>query len=143
MPANPRFVFDTNVIISAALLKGSVSRRAFDKALGSGKLLVSTETVEELNDVLARPGFAKYLTEDERLEFLAVLLCETELVEVTHHVDACRDARDNKFLELSASGEADCIVSGDEDLLVLHPFQGISIVSPRDFLDDVWQDEIQ
>jgi len=62
MPAKPRFVFDTNATISAALLKGSVSRRAFDKALDGGKLLVSTETVDELNDVLGRPDFARYLS---------------------------------------------------------------------------------
>lgn len=141
MPAKPRFVFDTNAVISAALLKGSVSRKAFDKALGSGKLLVSAETVEELNDVLARPDFARYLTEDERLQFLAVLLRETELVGITSQIDASRDARDNKFLELAVSGTADCIVSGDQDLLVLHPFQGVPIVTPRDFVDDMWQDE--
>lgn len=143
MPAKPRFVFDTNAIISAALLKGSVSRRAFDKALGSGKLLVSTETVEELNDVLARPGFGRYVTEDERLEFLAVLLREAELVEITHLIHACRDARDNKFLELAISGVADCIVSGDQDLLVLHPFQGVPVVTPRDFLNDMWREQMQ
>lgn len=141
MPARSRFVFDTNAIVSAALLKGSVSRRAFDKALGDGTLLVSAETIDELNDVLGRPDFARYLTEDERLEFLAVLLRETALVEVVEHVEACRDARDDKFLELAMSGGADCIVSGDQDLLVLHPFQGIPIVTPRDFLDDVWTKE--
>jgi uncharacterized protein len=142
MPARPRFVFDTNAIVSAALLKGSVSRRAFDKALGGGTLLVSAETIDELNDVLGRPDFARYLTEDERLEFLAVLLRETALVKVIDRVDACRDARDNKFLELAVSGSADCIVSGDQDLLVLHPFQGIPIVTPRGFLDDAWKEEM-
>jgi predicted nucleic acid-binding protein len=49
MPADLRFVFDTNVIVSAVLLKHSVARQAFDKALELGKLLVSRETVEELN----------------------------------------------------------------------------------------------
>jgi len=141
MLARSRFVFDTNATISAALIKRSVSRKAFDKALDGGKLLVSAETIDELNDVLGRPDFDKYLTEEERLEFLAVLLREAELVTVTHHVDACRDARDNKFLGLAVSGGADCIISGDQDLLVLHPFQGMPIVTPRDFLDDVWQAE--
>lgn len=141
MPTRSRFVFDTNAVVSAALLKGSVSRRAFDKALGAGTLLVSAQTINELNDVLRRPDFARYLTEDERLKFLAVLVRETALVEVVDHVDACRDARDNKFLELAMSGGADCIVSGDQDLLVLHPFQGIPIVTPGDFLHDVWTKE--
>ena len=139
MPAKPRFVFDTNALISAALLKRSVPRQAFDKALDEGELLVSVETIDELNRVLRRADFAKYVTEDERMEFLAVLLREATLVEVTAHVGECRDPQDNKFLELAASGRAMCIVSGDQDLLVLHPFRGISIVTPRGFLDEVWK----
>jgi putative PIN family toxin of toxin-antitoxin system len=139
VPTKPRFVFDTNAIISAALLKWSVSRQAFDKALDEGELLVSAETIDELNQVLGRVDFAKYVTEDERLEFLAVLLREAMFVKVTAHVGECRDPSDNKFLELAVSGAADCIVSGDQDLLVLHPFRGISIVTPRGFLDKVWK----
>jgi len=134
VPDKPRFVFDTSAIISAVLLKRSVSRRAFDKALGEGEILVSAETIDELNRVLGREDFARYVTEEERLEFLSVLLREASLVEITVCVDECRDPRDNKFLELAVSGSAECIVSGDQDLLVLHPFRGVSIVTPRGFL---------
>jgi len=141
VPTKPRFVFDTSVIISAALLKRSVSRKAFDKALDEGELLVSAETIDELNRVLGRVDFAKYVTEDERLEFLAVLLREATVVEVTVYVGECRDPSDNKFLELAVSGAAVCIVSGDQDLLVLHPFRGIFIVTPRGFLDEVWKEQ--
>jgi putative PIN family toxin of toxin-antitoxin system len=139
VPARPRFVLDTNAIISAALLKRSVSRRAFDKAVHEGELLVSAETLDELNQVLSRPAFAKYITAEERLEFLAVLLREAELVEVTIHVRRCRDPGDDKFLELAVSGQAACVVTGDQDLLVLHPFEGIPIVTPRDFLERAWE----
>ena len=135
MPARPRFVLDTNVVISAALLKRSVSRRAFDKALTTGRLLVSVETIDELNRVLGRADFARYVTEDERMKFLAALLGEARLVESTVHVSECRDPQDNKFLELALSGNAACIVSGDRDLLVLHPFRGIPIITPRMFLE--------
>ena len=141
MAAKPRFVFDTSAVISAVLLKQSISRRAFDKALDEGELLVSAETIDELNQTLGRTDFARYVTEDERMEFLAVLLREARLVEVTVHVGECRDPRDNKFLELALSGNAECVVSGDQDLLVLHPFRGISIVTPRGFLDEVWKEQ--
>lgn len=141
MFAKPRLVFDTNAIISAALLKRSVSRRALDQALNEGELLTSAETVDELHQVLGRADFAKYVTEDERMEFLATLLREVTLVEVTVYVGECRDPRDNKFLELAVSGGAVCIVSGDQDLLVLHPFRGIPIVTPRGFLDGVWKEQ--
>jgi predicted nucleic acid-binding protein len=55
-------------------------------------------------------------------------------VEITETITDCRDAKDNKFLELAVSGKADCVVSGDSDLLVLNPFRGISILTPREFL---------
>lgn len=98
------------------------------------------ETVDELDRVIGRADFVKYVTENERMEFLAVLLREARLVEVTVHIGECRDPQDNKFLELAVSGEAACIVSGDKDLLVLHPFRGIPVVTPRSFLDEAWRD---
>ena len=130
MPARPGYVFDTNALISAALLKHSVSRKALDRALEEGELLVSAETIDELNQVLSRADFSRYVTEDERMEFLAVLLREARLVEVAVYVGECRDPQDNKFLELAVSGAAVCIVSGDQDLLVLDPFRGVSIITP-------------
>lgn len=138
MPAKPRFVFDTNVIISAVLIKQSVSRRAFDKAIDEGEILMSVEVIDELNQVLGRERFARYVTEEERLGFLAVLLRETRLIEVDVHIGECRDPRDDKFLELAVSGKSDCIISGDRDLLVMHPFRGMPIVSPREFLNKAW-----
>jgi len=130
----PRIVFDTNVLISAALLKSSLARQALDKAIDEGELLFSLETIDELNRVLMRSDFARYVTEEERFEFLAALVRESKLIEITTNVEACRDPRDNKFLELGLSGDAKCIVSGDQDLLVLHPFHGIPILTPREFV---------
>ena len=134
MTSNVRVVMDTNVAVSAALLPRSVPRQAFDRALEHGTVLISSATVAELNDVLRRPHFDKYVHEDERLEFLATLVREAELVVVTDVVTDCRDPKDNKFLELALSGKATHIVSGDEDLLVLHPFRGVLILTPQAFV---------
>jgi putative PIN family toxin of toxin-antitoxin system len=90
--------------------------------------------MEELNEVLGRPRFNKYLLEEERLEFLRALVREADLMTVTETVTDCRDPKDNKFLELAVSGNATCIVSGDDDLLILNPFRGIPIVPPKAFL---------
>lgn len=139
MPAELRFVFDTNVIVSAALLKQSVARQTFDKAVEQGKLLVSQATIDEVNEVLRRKGFDKYVREEERIEFVTALVKDAILVEITEKVSECRDPKDNKFLELAVCGNAACIVSGDNDLLSLHPFRGIPIVTPRQFLDDAWE----
>src|ERR1051325_9545148 len=93
-----RTVIDTGVAVSAVLLPLSVPRQAFDAAAERGKLLVSEATVAELDEVLRRPKFDKYLSEEQRLEFLAALVRQAEPVEVTEAVTACRAAKDNKFL---------------------------------------------
>jgi uncharacterized protein len=116
------------------LLPHSVPRQAFDAAAARGRLLVSAATVAELDDVLRRPKFNKYISEEKRLEFLAALVQEAEQVEVTELVTACRDAKDDKFLELVVSGRASHILSGDADLLALHPFRGIAVLTPQAFL---------
>jgi putative PIN family toxin of toxin-antitoxin system len=121
-------------------LKQSVARQAFDKAQAEGKLLVSAAVVTELNDVLKREKFNKYLREEERFLFLAALLRAATLVEITVTINDCRDPKDNKFLELAVSGHADCIVSGDEDLASLHPFRGIPILTPRAYLEHEWEE---
>lgn len=129
-----RFVFDTNVIVSAVLLAGSIPRQAFDKGLDEGTILISIPVLLELAEVLSRKKLDKYLLEEERMRFLIALIKEVELVEVTEVVTDCRDNKDNKFLELAVSGKADCVISGDEDLLTLNPFRAIPILTPREFL---------
>jgi putative PIN family toxin of toxin-antitoxin system len=129
-----RVVLDTNVIVSAVLLAGSVPRQAFDKALDEGSILMSVPTVLELVEVLHRDELNKYLLEEERMRFLVALLKETELVEITETITVCRDSDDDKTLELAVSGNADRIVTGDKDLLVLSPFRGIPIITPDKFL---------
>lgn len=133
-----RFVFDTNVLLSALLLKQSVSRPALDWALEHGTLLRSRATLDELNEVVWRKRFDKYVAEEERTLFLTAFMDVAELVEITEAIDECRDPKDNKFLELAVSGRAACIVSGDNDLLVLDPFRGIRVLPPRDFLAAAW-----
>ena len=137
-----RFIFDTNVIVSAALLVGSIPRQAFDKALDEGRILISVPALLELAEVLSRKKLNKYLLEEERMRFLVALLKEAELIDITEVVTDCRDAKDNKFLELAVSGRADYIISGDEDLLVLNPFRGIPILTPREFLSGFLKQEI-
>lgn len=131
-----RFVLDTNVIISALLLPRSVPRQAFDRALTRGVLLASVATLDELDEVLRRKKFDRYVAQEQRLAFLAALIRDSITVDVTEVVTGCRDAKDDKFLELAVNGNATSIISGDPDLLVLHPFRGIPIVTPHLFLSE-------
>ena len=71
---------------------------------------------------------------EEKQEFIVKLIESAELVVITESIDICRDPKDNKFLELAVSGEADFIISGDRDLLVLNPFRSIEIITANDFL---------
>ncbi|MDP9081274.1 MAG: putative toxin-antitoxin system toxin component, PIN family [Bacteroidota bacterium] len=128
------FVFDTNVFISAALLAGSVNDKALDRAFEIGKVVVSTNSFTELTEVLFRKKFDKYLTDERRLQVIQKLERDTLKIDISVSVDACRDPKDNKFLELALSANASCIISGDQDLLVLNPFDSIPIVSAADFL---------
>lgn len=116
------------------LLSDSIPHQAFIKVLAEGKLLVSVPVILELADVLSRKQFNKYLLEEERLRFLVGLLKEAELVDTEETISECRDPKDNKFLELACSSKADCIISGDDDLLVLNPLRDIPIITPREFL---------
>ena len=129
-----RGVFDSNVLVSAALL-GGVPRKAFDKLLDSGVVLISIPVLLELADVLNRPKFDKYVTHDQRMRFLVSFLKAAEMIEISESIAICRDPKDDKLLELAVSGTADFLVTGDKDLLVLNPFRGVEILTPREFLD--------
>jgi uncharacterized protein len=130
-----RCVFDTNVIISAALFEHSKPAQALTKAFDEGEILFSKATEKELEEIFFRRKFDPYTTIEERTEFLHYFLQQATKIEVTKTVSICRDAKDNMILELAVSGQADAIITGDKDLLDLSPFEGISILSPTDFLE--------
>jgi putative PIN family toxin of toxin-antitoxin system len=130
----PKYVLDTNVIISALLFKNSQPRQVLDKARKSGIVLMSQEIWTEIQEVLARPKFDKYITYGEKKFFLIELVNTVNFIEVNEKITVCRDAKDNKFLELAVSGLATLIVSGDNDLLILNPFQNIPILTVKEFL---------
>lgn len=129
-----RYVVDTNTCISAVLLPQSIARQALDKVFTLGELLVSEPTILEVMQVITRPKFDRYIPQANRRLVLSLLLRQTTLLTITIHVTDCRDPNDNKFLELALTGSATAILSGDKDLLELHPYRGISIVTPGDFI---------
>lgn len=130
-----RVVVDSNVLISALLLP-DIKPRAVLALLAerNAALLFSDSTYAELVTRLAKPKFDPYRTAQQLEAFLDWLSELGEWVVPGLNVNACRDADDNKFLALAISGEANCIISGDKDLLVLHPFEDIPILTPGDFL---------
>lgn len=134
MKASQRVVLDTNTLISGVLLVESTPGQAVRKAITEDHLLMSEASLDELVTVLSRKKFDRYLRADDRAEFVRVLLRVVALIPIVTTVHACRDDDDNRILEVAVNGGAEVIVSGDRDLLVLHPFRGIPILTPSAYV---------
>lgn len=129
-----RVVIDTNVLISAALDEESVPARARNHTVHHGQLIATDQTFAELVSRLLSPKFDRYVSRAARETLLQQIQPITEFVSVIQTIRVCRDARDDMFLEAAVNGRADVIISGDKDLLALHPFAGIRIVTPAAYL---------
>jgi len=116
------------------LIDDSTADRAFRLALDIGSILVSSATLQELNEVLSRKKFEKYLYPYERDEFIESLISEAILIDSTDEIHICHDPKDDKFLDLAACGNAAFIVSGDVHLLELKAFRKTRIVKPSEFI---------
>ena len=129
-----RVILDTNVLVSAIVLPGSVPRQAVRKAFRQAVPIFSEDTMTELAQVFSRPKFDHYVSMEERMLFLTELGRQADFVPIIRLVHECRDSKDDKFLEVALNGRADVIVSGDADLLALHPWRDIAILSPAKYL---------
>lgn len=132
--APSRVVLDTNTLVSGFLFPRSVPGQTLDIVLGRYLLLMSIEVAEELTEVMRREKFARFLSRQQREEVVADTIRDSKFVATSTIIADCRDPDDNKFLELAIDGQAATIVSGDADLLLLNPFRGIPILTPREFL---------
>lgn len=133
--ARQRVVVDTNVLISRLLLAESVSGQAVRRIVDEGQLLVSDTVLEELAEVLSRQKFDRYIDVEDKRTFFLMLGRVAEKVPIIYPIRACRDPKDDKFLELAVNGTVNVIVTGDKDLLALNPFQRIPIITPAQYLE--------
>ena len=127
-------VFDASAVVSAALRADSVPERALLRAEASDVLALSAEVEAEITAVLERPRFAASVSPARRARILDALRGQAVWFQPAERVTDCRDAKDNKYLELALAAAADVIVSGDADLLVLHPWRGVRILRPAEYL---------
>lgn len=129
-----RLILDTNILISAFVFKSEKANLVVRHAAKKHTLLFSESTFKELKSTLLKPKFAEIAELPTIRNFIFNLVRIGEFIEPDIKISVCRDPKDNKFLELAVAGNADCIVTGDKDLLVLNPFRGIKIISPSDFV---------
>jgi putative PIN family toxin of toxin-antitoxin system len=128
-------VVDANVVVSATLSPDGTPRRALAVARSRGTIALSENVFREIANVLSRPKFAGIIGDERREELLELLSVAALWVEPAEPVHDCRDPKDNCYLELALASRASCIISGDQDLLVLHPWRGVRILNANAFLD--------
>ena len=124
-----RIVCDTNVLISGAIAPAGKQRAVLVHIRQNAKLLISAAGLYEVRTRLNRPKFDRYLDLDERHEFLRELALTAEVIEVPGHLRVCRDPDDDKIIETAIVGRADCLVTGDADILSLRPIGEAGAVS--------------
>jgi putative PIN family toxin of toxin-antitoxin system len=130
-----RVVIDTGVIISGLIQRKGTSRKALNLALQNHTSLISFATFSELKEVIFRPKFEHFFTNEDKLNMLKIISMKSEQIEIRSLVKICRDSKDDMFLNLAIDGQADVLLTRDPDLLALHPFREIPILSPADFLN--------
>jgi uncharacterized protein len=130
------FVFDTNALISAHLIEGSVSDQAFKRGLQLGEIAISEPTMLEFVDVVYRKKFDKYFKDEQaRLKLIEKIEAYAVSFSPLEKITDCIDSDDNMILELAVASKASYIITGDKKHLIsLHPFRGIPILTPADFL---------
>lgn len=135
-----RVVLDTSTLVGAVLRPDSIPRQAFIKALSKDELCASLPTLAELEEVMARDKFDRYLNMSARREFVAlyrerVRQFQVSIEQETVLLRPCRDSRDNKFLALVLACSASILVSSDQDLLIMNPYGEVQIMTPKEYLD--------
>jgi uncharacterized protein len=127
-------VFDATTLVSATFRRDSVPARAVRHGLQTDQVALSEAVLAEVLDVLDRPRLARFVDAELRAELIGQLDALCVLFTPTEAVADCRDAKDDKYLELALAADATAIVSGDTDLLVLHPWRGVRILRPAEYI---------
>lgn len=127
-----RVVFDSNIYISALVFPGSQAEQAFSRVLeGTDTLVLSKAILDEVLGILAR----KFSRDSEALSQTAVLMAEmAEIVKPTRKIVVFNDDPDNRVLECAEAGQVEYIVTGDKAMLQLKEYEGIRLISLREYL---------
>ncbi len=129
-----KFVFDTNILVSALISKKGNPALLLDRVKKSYTLFISKDILSELKDVISRDKFG--YTEEEVNNFVEAIISFSDVVNPEIEIDAIKaDPEDNKILECAVTSGASYIVSGDRHLLELTEYGNIKIITPKAALD--------
>ena len=132
--AYSRVVLDTNVLLSAVLSSNGIPSELVDWILREGALLFSEESFAELETRLWKPKFDRYLSIERRKQLLHDFNASAIWISIPATLNTqffSRDINDDVFIRTAMAADATRLISGDEDLLVLHPVGKLHIISPR------------
>jgi len=129
-----RWVIDTNVLISAALLSGSLPAALVSRALRDFRIVFSSATFAELETRLWRPKFDRTITLESRKLLLHDLAAAAEWVEPASVATFSLDPDDDKFVDAALAAKARWLVTGDSDLLTLGQVEDVVILTPAQAL---------
>lgn len=135
-----KLVLDTNTIISGLLWKGNECNLLEEIEKGKAQLYLTLEIIEEIDRVLHYPRLSGYIAEAgiQREELLEKILSLAHVVvSQSSPLTLCRDPQDNKFLECAIHVNADFVVSGDRDLLVLKEYEAVKIITTKEALEKI------
>lgn len=129
-----KVVFDTNILVSALVFPGGRGEAALRRIVEEqDQLVISKPILGELLGILGR----KFARDAEELAHAAVFLSELGIVvKPRQRLRVVKDDPDNRILECAIAGRADAIVTGDKALLGLREYQGVRILSLREYLDE-------
>jgi putative PIN family toxin of toxin-antitoxin system len=130
----PSVVLDASTLVGALLKADSVPEKALMLARARATICMSASVAAEIAEVFARPRFADALPSSRVTLVLEIVMGAARWYHPKQAVSDCRDAKDNKYLELALEAQAEIIVSSDQDLFSLNPWRGIAIIAPAEFL---------
>jgi putative PIN family toxin of toxin-antitoxin system len=125
-----------STLIGVILKPNSLPAEVYYHASRNHRLIASSETLKEIMEVVQRDKFDRFRNREERTKALSYYLGLVEIISPTVFSTDCRDEKDNKFLSLALSAQADIIVSSDDDLLVLHPYKNTRILTVRQYAEE-------
>lgn len=136
----PSAVVDTNLFVSGLIIEKGYPFQLIEQLRKGAFVVITSSTVrEELEEVLRRDKFTKFLTEQKIAAFLDMY--DVSSLTVTPKIRLpvpVRDPKDEKILAAALGGKAEYLVTGDDDLLVLNgnlAIKNLKIITVKDFLE--------
>ncbi|MDR2971491.1 MAG: putative toxin-antitoxin system toxin component, PIN family [Bacteroidales bacterium] len=129
-------VVDINILISASIWRGKPEAVILRAAEGLDTLFVTDDIIAEIENTIQKPKFENRQEQINAIMSIVEKYGKKITVHPEHKItDVCRDPKDNIYLECAIAAQADYIITGDKDLLVLKEYQGVKIVNANEYLE--------